>query len=84
MRCMSWKLYRMLTRDVERLLIISEEPLEQVWTRTRPSIPAFVSRRGVLLGSRKYTSGTTPPTRELATVAAAAPATPQGRTPTSR
>ena len=43
----------MLTREVERFPIISEEPLEQVWARTRPSNRGRTSWRGVLLGRRK-------------------------------
>lgn len=49
----SWTLYSMLTRDMDTLLINSEEPLEQVFPRARRSRRHFPSRSRLLLGRAK-------------------------------
>ena len=77
-------LYSMLTIDMETLLINSDEPFVQVLSSTLPSNLNFTRRRRLSFLRAKYTSGTTPPINSLIAVAAAAPVTPSGITPTSR
>lgn len=74
----------MLTSDEEMLLISSDEPLPQAARigRTRRRVGDRRSR--LVLGCRKYTSGSTPPTHWLRPVASAAPATPHLNTAMNR
>lgn len=74
----------MLTRDMDTLLINSDDPLEQVFSRARRSIRHLPSRSRLLLGRTKYTRGRLPPMNWLRAVAAAAPAAPQENTATNR
>ena len=80
----SWKLYSMPTTEAVTLLTSSDAPLPLACKIGRSSSFVFVSCSRLLLGRRKYTSGSTPPTIWLMPVAMAAPATPQWNTAMNR
>ena len=74
----------MLTSDEEMLLISSDEPLPQAARIGRIRRRVGDRRSRLVLGCRKYTSGSTPPTHWLRPVASAAPATPHLNTAMNR